>query len=246
MCSSAERSVSVILPVLDGARFIREALDSVMGQKGVDSLALEIVVVDDGSSDGTLDIVAEACPQAVILHTPRLGPAGARNAGLARAKGAVIGFIDHDDLWPEDKLARQLATLDQDPDLDIVVGRTRYHRMPDATPRMLRFTHTDDSLHFVQLGAVLVRRRVFDRIGPFCEQLRFAEDYDFFMRARDAGLRIRFVDGLSLIYRLHATNMTNQQPTDQLDFIHGLRRSLKRRREAGRAGNLRPFSEMRD
>ena len=239
MSSSAERLVSVILPVKNGEEFVAEALQSVRSQALPPGCSLEIIVIDDASSDATLDAVSAACPEAMVLHGPGQGPATARNLGLAQARGDIIGFIDHDDLWPEGKLVAQLKYFDEDSQLDVLVGLAQWLRMPGASMPDLRFTHANDSLHFVYLGAVLCRKAVFDRIGPFYE-LRLGEDQDFFLRSREAGLKIVKVEETGLIYRVHATNMTGTRPPGQLEhaLTTCLRMSLQRRRQSGATGNL--------
>lgn len=234
--------VSVILPVRNGARFLAEAVESVMAQ---DSPArCEVIAVDDGSTDETAALL-NSFPGVHLLRggTPErgIGPAAARNRALAVARGAIVGFIDHDDLWPADKLTVQLARLAANPDLDIVLGRIRYECLDGRDTGNIRFKFEDDSLFHVHLGASLMRREVFDKIGMFAEDMRYAEDIDLFMRANEAGLVVEWGEELGLIYRQHASNMTKDLEIAELGIFDALRRSLRRRSEAGAPRDLLPI-----
>jgi glycosyltransferase involved in cell wall biosynthesis len=221
--------VSVILPVRNGERFVAEALRSILEQDA--NCRFQIIVINDGSQDETVEIVSRTCPECILIETPGIGPAAARNAGLERIEGSIIGFIDHDDLWPPQKLAIQLSHLETDPDLDICVGRTQYRFLPGSEKRDIGFHYPEDqSVHHVNLGALLLRRRVIDRIGGFDESMSSSEDFDFMARAREANLKIRPTPELGLIYRLHDSNMTNGRSPADLGIFEMLRRSLRRRR----------------
>ena len=98
--SAAPTSISVIVPVHNGAAFISEALRSVKSQTLPPD---EIIVVDDGSSDESADIVRREHPDVVLIAQPRGGPAAARNAGARRARCDALAFLDHDDLWPPER-----------------------------------------------------------------------------------------------------------------------------------------------
>ena len=234
---SADPAVSVILPVRDGARLVADAIGSVLAQEGAE--AVELVVVDDGSSDDTVRIVRERCPGARLIRggTPSdpLGPGGARNLGLRAARAPVIGFIDHDDLWPEGKLATQRARLAADPELDMAVGLVRFACLEGRAMPDLRFTGPDHTLDFFLLGAALMRARLFERIGPFATDMRIGEDHDLLLRARQAGLKIAKGEEIGLVYRQHATNMTRDISMREANVFELLRRGL-RRRDAGRTG----------
>ncbi|HEV2605895.1 MAG TPA: glycosyltransferase [Microvirga sp.] len=227
MSSVPKPTTSVILPVKDGECFVLEALASVLGQDT--NANLEIIVIDDGSSDRTSELIRQALPEVTIIRTEGRGSSGARNLGLTRSAGDFVGFIDHDDLWPAGKLKRQLADLERDPDLDIVVGRTQYEWLPGREPIAMPSADGNNSLHNVNLGACLFRRRVFDRIGLFAADMRYAEDHDLFLRAREAGLRFCISQEIGLVYRQHGTNMTKGRSMGELGVFEALRRSLHRR-----------------
>ena len=115
--------VSVVIPVFDAGGRLLEAIVSVERQHYE---PLEIVVVDDGSTDDTPAVIASLGTRVRSLRQPNAGPAAARNRGLAAARGELFAFLDADDLWPDGKLQRQVAALEADPDLDLVLGRVSY------------------------------------------------------------------------------------------------------------------------
>jgi len=215
--------VSVIIPVHNGETFIAEAIASVVAQR---NLPLEIVVIDDGSTDGSAAIVRAHGDAVRYRHQPRAGVAAARNAGLALAAGDLIGFLDQDDLWPEDKLAVLLPFLAANPRLEAVYGLTsRIVVGQRQAPAPVFNWH---------LGSALFRRSLFARIGTFDETVRYyADDTDFFLRLRESKAGVAYVDRVTLIYRTHGgnTSLTMGGPPRAF-FVEVLKRSLDRRRRA--------------
>jgi glycosyltransferase involved in cell wall biosynthesis len=225
--------LSVIMPVLNGERYIEEALDSVFGQ-GISPI--EMIVVDDGSTDNTASILSARSEPIKVLTTDRAGPAAAKNEGLRIATGDLIAFLDSDDLWTDGTLSKLLHELHASPEREIVMGRCKYLVMPDAGDEHLKTQFDDDSLYGVTLGAGLYRRSVFDKVGLFNEDLRFSEDVDWLMRVREEKCNLRLVDFVSLIYRRHGNNMTRDKNVRDLGAAKVLKMSLERRRKKGLAG----------
>ena len=118
--------VSIIIPVHNGAKLIQEALNSIHAQKYIDPTQFEIIVIDDNSTDDTVNIVTTNSPSAQLLSCQEHNPGKARNHGLLKARGKFIAFLDHDDLWPEDKLFHQLNAFQTHPNADIVLGKIQY------------------------------------------------------------------------------------------------------------------------
>src|SRR5262245_15990846 len=123
--SSTSPCVSVVIPVHNAEPFLASTLESVVRQ-GHD--ALEIIVVDDGSTDGSAEIAKRSPAGVRYVCQPNMGPPAARNAGLRLATGDVITFLDADDLWTDGRLALQLRLLAQHPTVDIVAGRFQWVR----------------------------------------------------------------------------------------------------------------------
>ncbi len=119
--------VSVIIPAYNAAQFLREAVASVRAQG---YSPIEIVIVDDGSTDNTAETIRSLGEGIRYVRQANAGPAAARNRGLAEARGEWVAFLDGDDLWPADKLRVQAARLEADPSLDVVLGRVQYRHEP--------------------------------------------------------------------------------------------------------------------
>lgn len=195
--------VSVVIPAFNAAAFIERTLESVRAQRYLD---YEIVVVDDGSSDGTADRVERFLDRHGLpgrcLRQANRGIAGARNAGMRAAGGDYIALLDHDDLWYPDKLAVVMAEFDRHPEADLIChnenitrdGRlVRVSRNGPLVPRMYeRLLFVGNAL---SPSAATFKRTVALSIGGFREDPRFdtAEDYDFWLRMSRAGT-LHFLD----------------------------------------------------
>ena len=235
--------LSVITPVHNGEAFLAEAIASVRRQ---DCDPPEIIIVDDGSTDGTPGVIASLGDDIHVIRQTNRGPSAARNRALEIARGEVIGFLDADDWWPEDKLQLQLPYLLQDPSLDVAMGRVQYVAMPGIDLPDINFEDDENRLTCINLGAGLFRKAIFDRVGLFDESLRFSEDQDWFLRAREQEARILLVTHTALCYRLHQGNMTRDKDLLQLKLLAALKRSLDRRRQqnGGQARSLAPWSSF--
>lgn len=243
----AEPTVSVILPVYNAGPYLGQALRSVLGQGGEE---LEVVAVDDGSSDESPRRLAEwqrADPRIRVLRTENGGPAAARNAGLAQARGRLLAFIDADDLWPAGKLALQCARLAAEPRLQAVSGFTAWFDRADASGLRPADDARVVTLFHVHLGALVLRRATLERLGGFDAALRFSEDQDLYMRLRESGTPFTILRQTTLYYRRHEASMTGGLRTaKELQLFEVLRRSLARRRTEGVAADLGLFAAHLD
>ncbi len=226
--------ISVVIPLFNQAAFVREAVASVLGQNHPN---LEIIVIDDGSTDGSVGVLGGFEGAISIHRQENQGPAAARNHGLARATGELIAFLDADDRWPERKLQDQLPPLLNDSRVDVSLGRIRRLAPTDATGANFALAHA--ACHGVQVGSGLFRRGVFSRVGVFAAHLRYSEDHDWFLRAREKGINIVPVDADGLYYRVHADSLTRGGARDAgFDLPRVIKMSLDRRR--GRNGGTAP------
>lgn len=194
--------VSVVVPVYNGAAFLARALDSALVQNLPD---MELIVVDDGSTDNSAEVAYRHPGEVSVIRQLNQGPAGARNRGVAQARGEYLAFLDADDLWPEGRLAWQLEYMVQQPLVDMVQGRLQSFRCNDN-----RFEALGEPHHAHSLSTALVRRAAFLRVGPLDESLRYCEDVDWFFSASRVGLNIHRSERLALWYRRHADNATNR------------------------------------
>ena len=183
------------MPAYNVAPYLGAAIGSVLDQTFTD---LELLVIDDGSTDATLDIAkawARRDPRVRLLQKANGGISSARNVGLRAASGAVIAILDSDDLWAPGYLAAQMRILEQRPEIDIVTGNAWFlggrltgrpaRPVPDSRPAPdLSRILADETAIFIMS---IFRYRVYETIGGFDETLRTNEDYDFWLRAAAAG-----------------------------------------------------------
>ncbi|MGD8367122.1 MAG: glycosyltransferase [Desulfobacterales bacterium] len=179
-------SVSVVLPVHNRRRWIEEAVESVAAQTLTD---FELIAVDDGSTDGTGEILSRYESRLRLIRQENRGVSAARNRGVAEARGRWIAFIDSDDLWRPEKLALQTAFFQNRPDARICqteeiwvrngirVNPGRRHQKPSGDIFIPSL-----SLCLVSPSAVMMEKALFEEIGGFDESLPAAEDYDLWLR----------------------------------------------------------------
>jgi len=232
---SSERLVSVIVTVYNAAPYLGEAIESVLAQT---YRPIELVVLDDGSTDGSGDVAQRYGSALRFTRRERQGLGAARNAAVALAEGSYLAFLDADDRFVRDKLERQMEVLDGDPATDMVFGHVTEFVSPDideAASARLRQTVHDTPWRMPNL--MLIRRPSFDRVGPFSTALRVAVGVDWYARARDAGLKEAVPPFVVLERRLHASNNGIRERQSRQQYLHVIKQSLDRRRELdGSAG----------
>jgi deazaflavin-dependent oxidoreductase (nitroreductase family) len=217
--------ISVVIPVHNGARFLSGAVASVLGQKYP---PLEIIVVDDGSTDH-LELAIENLPVEVKrIRQPQRGPAAARNIGITLASGEFLAFLDVDDLWPPGMLAELLGCM-VDPECEVAAGWAQMAVYDEADGVTTPFGIPEESFPH-HIGAGLYRRSVFEAVGLFDPRMRYAEDIDWFARFRESGRTVRRLPLPTLIRRRHGTNMTNGRDVVGLGVVRAVKKSLDRRR----------------
>lgn len=235
--------VSVVIPVFNGERFLAEAIESI--RVGPET-AVEILVVDDGSTDATAAVAAGFGDRIRLIQQPNRGAAAARNVGIQAARADVLAFLDADDRFSADKFDLQLERLRRNPEVGIVLGQIRYHSVSGPTPDLRPSSSDPASEHlFLSFGCSLIRRTAFEAVGPLSESMRHCEDWDWFMRAREAQVRFLIHRHVVLHVRLHEGNATRQREAGSRFILEMFRRSLARRK-AGNAGpvSLPPLSSF--
>jgi glycosyltransferase involved in cell wall biosynthesis len=216
---------SVIIPVLNGRTFIFDTLKSVLEQLEPTD---EVLIIDDGSTDGTRGILKGSDPRVKLLSGQSRGPSAARNVGLSVASGDFIAFLDHDDIWPAGRHQALLSRLTGDASADAAMGRLRI--LVEEGCDGSEYMPLDGKYEPGILMTCLYRRRLIDRIGSFDEALRFAEDVDYYLRLCEVGMKVAFCDCDSLVYRRHTTNATNNRPPRNSVLIELVARRLARAR----------------
>lgn len=220
--------LSVIVPVFNGAVTLADALASILAQEGV---ALEIIVIDDGSTDTSAAIAHSFGDTVVCVSQPNQGPAAARNVGLQIARGELISFLDADDRWPVGRVRHHVDILSQAPEIELVIGATQIVAPVTASgaPVVPRLPAPMLQHH---LGAATMRRRVFERVGLFNPALRIGEDKEWFQRALAANIAPYLVSTIALEYRVRSGSLTYGMIDHGHWFLAALRDHLHRRRSA--------------
>jgi glycosyltransferase involved in cell wall biosynthesis len=225
---SANPLISVIIPTYDAARFLPEAIASIQQQNYA---PLEIIVVDDGSTDDTRSVVA-AWPNIRYLHQENQGPAAARNAGIRAAQSELLAFLDVDDLWTPDHLLLLLPPLLADPELRFVCGAARFVRIDEDASGNRTHTLLRDCVPVFLVGSGIYRRRVFFEVGFFDPSLRMGEDTDWLAAARLARTPQKQISQTVLIYREREGSLTSGKKSFQgLNTMAVIQRSIRRHRE---------------
>jgi uncharacterized protein (DUF1919 family) len=218
--------VSVIIPVFNGERFLAGAVENVLKQNYE---PLEIIIVDDGSTDGTALIASTFKDCVRYYYQSNRGPAAARNLGIKEAQGDVIAFLDVDDLWPINKLKHQTSCLAANPSVEIAQGLIRNMALdPSAPPDELIFEETTEPYKFINLGSAVYRRSVFEKVGLFDETLHDNEDVDWFFRAWENNVTKVVLDQVGLFYRRHDCNMSRHQDRCDLQLVRLFKKHLDR------------------
>lgn len=231
----ADPVVSVIVTTCNRAHYLAAALASVRAQT---YRACELIVVDDGSTDATAELLRPLVDTGVrCLRQANRGVAAARNLGAAMARGELLAFLDDDDLWLPDKLARQTAVLAREPETAVVYGHAEQFVCAtlDAEERA-RLAHLDGRIVPAPIApAMLLRRRAWLQVGPFDEALSVGVEMAWYARLCDLGLRQVMLDAVLYRRRLHRSNLNSAGGGDQAERLRVLKQVIDRRRAASKA-----------
>jgi len=215
--------VSVIIPCFNAASWLPATLSSVSAQRGVD---LDIVVVDDGSTDGSSQVVREICPAARLIRTDNHGASAARNRGTAEARGSFLQYLDADDILGSDKLMRQVEALEHS-GADVAYGDWQrlveqnpgeytngevVRRTMDGPPDIALFTW-----FWSPPAAYLFRRGIVEAVGSWNSNLPIIQDARFALDCALRGARFVYCPGLMASYRQHMANSLSHR--DQPAFV---------------------------
>lgn len=222
--------ISCIVPVFNGARYLAEALDSILNQT---YRPIEIIVIDDGSTDQSAAVIRSYGDRIRCFYQDNAGPAKARNRGLSEASADFIAFLDADDLWHPEKLDRQSARFRSRPELEACVTHVQNFWMPELKQEETRLKNHRFSqpLPGYAMQALLARRSVFDRVGVFNTALRVVDDTDWFLRAIELGVVVEILPDVLVQRRLHQRNIT-RTATAQEELMHLLKHSLDKKRRS--------------
>lgn len=233
--AAAEPSVAAVIPVYNGAAFVADAIESVLAQTHA---VAECVVVDDGSTDATAEVVGRFGARVRLIRQPNAGVATARNRGVAESAARFVAFLDADDAWKPDKIERQLAAGAAAAgralvlcDLELFddatgeeLGRAAMRPGPDTLRDMVLF----EGVQIVSCSSTaLLERALFDELGGFDAQLSQSADWDFLARACLAANVISVAEPL-VRYRVHGANMSRNVGLLERDMTYAFAKLFAR------------------
>lgn len=219
--------VSVILPVYNGARYLNETIDSVLAQTYP---ALELIVVNDGSTDSSEDI-CKTYQNIRYVYQENQGVPFARNNGVSLAKGEFLCFIDQDDSWKPEKTDAQGKAFEEHPNLGYCLTRQEFYltenvERPDWCP--------EDWLNRPVAGfspsTLMIRKSLFEKMGPFDTSLPTGSDTEFFFLLKDADVPFTQLEEVFVRKRIHQDNQSKSRDALRRDIMETLRRSIHRQR----------------
>jgi len=219
-----DKVVSCILPVWNGEKYLVHALDSIFAQT---HKALDVILVDDGSTDATRRICEQYAGDIRVLSQANSGPSVARNTGLEHVRGDFVAFLDYDDIWVPEKLAWQLAAFAATPDIGACVGYVQeFEDNADGSVKL----RGDPIVGYVT-GTMMLSRAALQTVGPFNPAIAHADSADWFLRAREAGVRETRIPEVLLHRRCHDNNRSQiKNGNTRQEFLNVLRANVARHR----------------
>ena len=219
--------ISVIVPVFNGGRYLKECLNSISSQTLTPH---EIIIIDDDSTDNS-QTIAHEFPAFRYYKQQHAGVAAARNLGIEKSSGDWIAFIDQDDYWCPESLEYRLLHAFTDPAFQIIIGKQQLFLDGLGTaPSWLKPELLDRAIDGYLLGCALIQKKLFYEKGMFDSNLRFSSDYDWFFRIKDAGISFQSIDRLVLYKRIHSNNESRHSQALFKELSWALLASIKRKR----------------
>jgi glycosyltransferase involved in cell wall biosynthesis len=222
--------VSVVIPTYNYGRYLPETIDSVLGQTYADR---EIIVIDDGSTDDTAEIIRRYGDKVIYLAQANTGLPATRNRGCAVARGEYFAFLDADDVWLPNKLEVQVRALERNPDIGMVCGSM--NRI-DIDSRPLPGPKPSDppgetTIEMLERGTALpstwmIRRSCFEGVGGFDEQLTSMEDYEFALRVA-MHCKVACLPEVLVNYRVHSDSLSNYTELMVLGYLQVFEKLLR-------------------
>lgn len=226
--------VSVIIPVYNGQQYLKESIESVLLQK---SVAFELIIVDDGSTDSTREVVSTYVDNKIVryVYQENQGLAASRNKGISIASGNYIAFNDADDIWVEDKLSTQMAIMETQPSVEMISGRVRQFISPEIPETEHgKYTFLDVDMQTNLIPCSLFRGEVFVKHGMFDTNLKIGQDMSWLLQAKNMGLIIHPLPKLVYYRRLHPNNIGRiHQSLNYRARFQILKKSIDEKKQAG-------------
>lgn len=221
--------ISVVIPVYNCEKYIAKAVESVIRQ---DYHPLEIIVINDGSTDKSGEIIESFLPQIKYHCQENKGLASALNQGIKLTTGNYITFLDQDDLWLENKLNTQIGHFNNNSDLDIVFAHCQQFKSPELSAQeKQKIKIVDEIIPAYFKGTMMIKKESFFRVGYFDENINYGEFVDWYFKAKESNLNILMLSDVFLKRRIHTTNMGITHKKNRREYAQIIKRSLDRRRQ---------------
>jgi glycosyltransferase involved in cell wall biosynthesis len=227
--------ISCIVPVYNGERFLGEALESILCQTYQN---IEVIVVDDGSTDGTESMARKYSRRVRYHYQSNAGAPAARDEGIRLSTGELVAFLDADDLWHSEKLEHQWTRFAAKPELDLCFTHVEHFWVAEMEDEAKQFQNhrLSQRLPSYLTQALLVRRNIFKQVGTFNVGLKFADAKDWILRAAHQGAVMEMLPEVLWYRRMHQGNHSMESDTRQMTkqmqeaLLQVVRSSLLRRR----------------
>lgn len=222
--SDKSSMASVIIPVYNGERYLAEAIESALAQT---YQPMEVIVVDDGSTDGSGDI-ARSFEEVRYIHQENQGVAAARNRALAAARGEFMTFLDADDIWLPRKLEVQIDYLLKHPECDLVFSHVEpFIDSEVALPsEILSQLLADEKFNMITMAT---RISLFEQVGGFDASYAIGSDFEWVTRARDMGFNLDILPDILGRRRVHDTNISYDHESRRANMFKMMRASIHRK-----------------
>lgn len=241
--------VSVIIPVFNRERYVGVALRSLLRQRA--AADLDIIVIDDGSTDATASVVRQ-----IMVEAPCVRYAGQANLGVTKARNAglrlvppeteLVTFLDSDDISPEGRFEKDLAHFRADPALDLTYGLMTLVDKIDEAKLGVEPGFEGVTVRGISLTTAIFRRSTIDPLNGFNDEFAQAEDLDFLLRLFERRPRYLLTDTVAILYRQHADNMTKGREEMRREFLKAMLRSAQRRRKDPTLGGIPAIFDLKN
>ena len=220
--------ISVIVPTYNSANYLSECIDSILGQS-YDKL--EIIVVDDGSTDNTKELKLYDNDRVKYYYQEHQGISYALNYAINLSKGDYISFLDADDLWHLNKLKIQLDVLLNNSNIDMVFGHIKQFISPEISDEEIKDTTSIDlKTPGYSRDTLFIRKKTFMEVGLFSKEFATGEFIEWYVRAQEIGLKSHLVQNILSSRRIHKNNTTRNRDQLGYDYARLLKNVIDRKR----------------
>jgi glycosyltransferase involved in cell wall biosynthesis len=230
MTGQERLTISVVVPIFPGARFLAEALDSILAQ----SLPPDEVIAAGGGADDERAVAERYGGRVRWLGQPAANPAAARNLGLQAARGDLLAFLDPDDFWRPEKLARQAARFAARPDLHLCLTHLETVWTEPEQAERYRASPRAEPIPGYTASTLLARRQAFEQIGPFDQAYFVSDETSWFMRAAEAGLLFDLLPEALVYRRAPRARPDGPAAAERDELLEIVQAALTRRGSSGR------------